>query len=99
MVVQADWKMLYDQAGLILVLNQSDGSKRWVKTGIEYVNDAPHASTVSCDRWADWSLLPLDGTGLTVEMEREVKDGKLTSTLWVYVVQGVERKPVRVSPP
>ena len=37
-------------------------------------------STVACDRWADWSLLPLPtatsgGTSVTVEMEREVLEG------------------------
>lgn len=31
---------------------------------------------------------------MTVEMEREVVDGKPTSTLWVYIVDG-ETRPVR----
>lgn len=32
---------------------------------------------------ADWSLLPMTGDEVTVQMEREVVDGKPTSTLWV----------------
>ena len=94
-VVQAEWKLQYDQAGLILVLNHADGSKKWVKSGVEFVNGAANASTVSCDRWADWSLVPLEGPSLTVEMERKVKNGKPTDTLCVFVVQGVERRVVR----
>lgn len=32
---------------------------------------------------------------MTVEMEREVVDGKRTSTLWIYMVDGETRRPVR----
>ena len=61
-------------------------------------------STVACDRWADWSLLPLPtatsggtsgGTSVTVVMEREVLEGVGGSTLCVYVVEGVEKRVVR----
>ena len=37
----------------------------------------------------------MTGAAGTVEVEREVVDGKLTSTLWVYAFEGLERKPVR----
>lgn len=30
-----------------------------------------------------------------MEMEREVVEGKKTCTLWVYIVKGEERTPVR----
>lgn len=69
--------------------------RKWIKTGIEVYNGTPHVSTVACDRWADWSLWPLENVKVTVEMEREVVAGKLTSTLWVYVVDGERRRPVR----
>ena len=77
------------------MINHADGSKKWVKTGIEFVDGTVNASTVSCDRWADWSLSPLQGSGLTVEMERKIRDGQPTSTLCVLIVQGVERRIVR----
>ncbi len=35
------------------------------------------------------------GTAVTVEIEREFVHGEPTSTLWVYVVEGLERRPVR----
>ncbi|MCJ1466994.1 hypothetical protein MMC07_005616 [Pseudocyphellaria aurata] len=99
--VSAEWRTLYDQGGLCLVLPQSQAwttsawEKKWVKTGIEVYNGSPHVSTVACDRWADWSLWPLESGTVTIEMEREVKAGKPTSTLWVYIVDGEKRRPVR----
>ena len=58
-------------------------------------------STVACDRWADWSLvpLPMEAEGkVTVEMKREVlDDGKLGSMLVVYMLDrdGKNKRPVR----
>jgi uncharacterized protein len=92
-VVSAEWKELYDQGGLCIVINKADGSRKWVKTGIEYVADAPHISTVATDRWSDWSLRPMPsegGVGATIEMCKE-KDG----SLWVYLLEGVKRCPLR----
>ncbi|KAH7409758.1 hypothetical protein BKA64DRAFT_732341 [Cadophora sp. MPI-SDFR-AT-0126] len=73
----------------------------WVKSGIEFVDDTPHVSTVACDRWADWSLVKeginsasgggANETQVTIEMEqREIDD-----TLWVYVVEGGQRSGIR----
>ena len=91
--VSADWKEQYDQGGLCVIINKKDGSRKWVKTGIEYVEDAPHVSAVATDRWSDWSLRPmpsLGGVGATIEMSKE-KDG----SLWVYLLEGVKRCPLR----
>ena len=55
-------------------------------------------SAVACDRWADWSLTPLPtsaGGKVTVEMEREVVDGRLGSTLVIYMVEGELKRPIR----
>ncbi|MCJ1263513.1 hypothetical protein MMC22_003383 [Lobaria immixta] len=101
--VSAEWRTLFDQGGLCLILPPAHDStagditreRKWIKTGIEVYNGAPHVSTVACDRWADWSLWPLQGGKVTVEMEREVVDGKRTSTLWIYMVDGETRRPVR----
>ena len=72
------------------------GSPRWVKTGVEFTHGAPHISTVSCDRWADWSLAPLEGSEVTVELEREVKHESKTPTLWIYAVDVAgNRRPIR----
>jgi len=42
--------------------------RKWVKTGIEFTHGKPHVSTVACDRWADWSLLPMEGEKVTVSI-------------------------------
>ena len=92
--VAADWKELYDQGGLCIIIKKPDGSRKWVKTGIEFVEGAPHISTVAADRWSDWSLRPMPsegGSGATIEMVRE-NDG----SLWIYLVEGIERSPLRV---
>ncbi|KAH8205810.1 hypothetical protein TruAng_000086 [Truncatella angustata] len=76
---------------------------KWIKTGLEFYNEAPHLSTVACDRWADWSILPLTGAdaqkGLTLEVVRESDEhGK---SAWVYHLvlddqgQVKEKRPLR----
>ena len=54
MNVKADWKTLYDQGGLCLVLLREGEERKWVKTGIEFTHGGPHVSTVGCDRWVGW---------------------------------------------
>ncbi|MCJ1285174.1 hypothetical protein MMC26_004512 [Xylographa opegraphella] len=94
----AEWKTLFDQGGLCIILPQNDGKSKWIKTGIEFYNGAPNVSTVACDRWADWSLTPLpdgDQKGVTIGMERELLDGKASSVLVVYIVEGNVKRNVR----
>lgn len=105
----------YDQAGLLLRLSRtsevkeesgkeegSQGSQsKWLKTGVEFYEGAPYVSTVGCDAWADWSVVPLSaiqnvGDGAveaTVEVRREGMG------LWVYAVtgtgEGEKRIPLR----
>ena len=90
--INASWQQKYDQGGLILVLNASDGTRKWVKTGIELTHGKPHLSSVAKDRWADWSLLPLpsQGPAAMIEMVREQDN-----SLWIYLVEGVQKSPIR----
>jgi regulation of enolase protein 1 (concanavalin A-like superfamily) len=90
--ITANWKTLYDQGGLILVIHKSDGERKWIKTGIEFTHGKAHLSTVVKDRWADWSLLPVPSGGgaATIEVARE-SDG----SLWIYLVEGISRAPIR----
>jgi regulation of enolase protein 1 (concanavalin A-like superfamily) len=97
--ISAAFKILYDQGGLVLVLNPKADSKeqKWIKTGVEFYKGKPFISTVTCDRFADWSLTS-DGikttgsqTSVTLEIERDAKGG----ALWIYVVDGNERAPIR----
>ena len=63
--------------------------ERWIKTGVELYEGAPQLSTVATDRWADWSIGPLDpapapgsSDGVTIEIVREGdENGK---SAWVY---------------
>lgn len=88
----ADQLRQYDQAGLLLHLTKPGVpqlQEKWLKTGIEWYYGKPHISTVGCDAWADWSVVPIPSfTGnssrpsATVEARRE-KD-VLGKSLWVY---------------
>lgn len=40
--------------------------------------------------FADWSLFPYDHYGVSLEMRREVG-----GSLWVYLVVGIQRVPIR----
>ena len=37
----------------------------------------------------------MEGNEVTVEIEREIKDGKPTSTLWVHMINGAQKTPLR----
>ncbi|KAH8590983.1 hypothetical protein B0O99DRAFT_633404 [Bisporella sp. PMI_857] len=105
--VEAKWRTLYDQGGLVFILPDSlsptaDAAQkrgwRWIKSGIEYYKNEAYVSTVAADRTADWSLIknPSEGGEATVEFERDPEN----RTLWVYAVadagaEGEQRTPVR----
>lgn len=53
--VSGDYRVLYDQAGLFIRLDE----RRWIKAGIEYTDGTPHLSVVVTDQKSDWSMLAL----------------------------------------
>lgn len=66
--VSGDFKELYDQAGLMVMLNRSV----WIKAGIEYVDDACYLSTVVTRDHSDWSISrPLENPKLWLMIERD----------------------------
>src|ERR1700733_6269805 len=71
------YRTLYDQAGLMIRLD----AERWIKTGIEFVDDLMNFSTVVTDDTSDWSLMPL-GKALDDEAVRVrlVRKGSAVST-------------------
>ncbi len=90
----AAWKDKYDQGGLYLGIQTPD-TPRWVKTGIEYLDGVPLVGTVAKDRWADWSLRPLETSSVegvaTIELEN-ASDG----SLWVWLIgEGGQKLPLR----
>ena len=104
--VSAGWKTLYDQGGLFFARPQGDGSltKKWIKAGIEFFDGRACASVVAAEKWADWSLAPIESESVTLEFAREpplvASEGtgtKKVPSLWVYLVEGEEgrRRPIR----
>lgn len=70
---------------------------KWIKTGVEYYNRVPQLSTVCCDRFSDWSVVPVElqegarlPSSFTIELERDNE-----TTMWVYAVVDGKRKPLR----
>ncbi|KAF2689977.1 hypothetical protein K458DRAFT_439102 [Lentithecium fluviatile CBS 122367] len=99
----------YDQAGLLLHFtkpNLPSGQDKWLKTGIEWYYGKPYISTVGCDAWADWSIVPLsdfagNASRPTVTIEARRERDQLGKSLWVYQIvrdgegKEVERRPLR----
>jgi regulation of enolase protein 1 (concanavalin A-like superfamily) len=98
----------YDQGGLVLALrrrNATDTSipPKWIKTGIEYYEDASRVGTVGTDAFSDWSIAPVSTengiefeagkTWTTVRVEKHVDE--LGDSLWVYQVVGEQKLPLR----
>lgn len=50
--IQGEFRTLYDQAGLMVRLDEN----RWVKTGVEFTDGEPFLSTVVTDGKSDWSV-------------------------------------------
>lgn len=103
-VATGEWKTLYDQGGLMIVLpstkSRPTAQKRWIKTGIEFYHDKPMMSVVAADLWADWSLLPLSAEAekagrMSVVVEREEDDGKWSSVLKISLVGKDGATPIR----
>ena len=53
--VSGDYQELYDQAGIMLRLDQAN----WLKCGIEYVNGVQQVSAVVTRDYSDWSVVPM----------------------------------------
>ena len=62
--VTGDYRHLYDQAGLMLRVDERD----WIKTGIEFTDGMMHFSVVVTREVSDWSVIPLQGAKPTDEL-------------------------------
>lgn len=63
-VVTGDYEHLYDQAGLMLRIDE----RNWVKTGIEFTDGLMHFSVVVTREVSDWSVIPLHDAKPTDEI-------------------------------
>ena len=71
-----EYQTLYDQAGLMIRLD----ADRWIKTGIEFVDESMNFSTVVTNDTSDWSLIPLSAPKSEVVRARLVRKGTTVST-------------------
>jgi len=53
--ILGDYQTLYDQAGLLLRVDET----QWIKTGIEFTDGLMHFSVVVTNGVSDWSVIPL----------------------------------------
>jgi regulation of enolase protein 1 (concanavalin A-like superfamily) len=54
-IVTGEYEQLYDQAGLMLRVDE----RNWIKTGIEFTDGLMHFSVVVTREASDWSVIPL----------------------------------------
>jgi len=54
-IARGSYEALYDQAGLMLRIDQHN----WIKAGVEYTDGLMHFSVVVTNRISDWSVIPL----------------------------------------
>jgi regulation of enolase protein 1 (concanavalin A-like superfamily) len=69
--IQGEYNARYDQAGLMLRIDE----KNWIKCGVEYVNGEQFASVVvTVNGWSDWSIVSINSPDvfkLRVKREKE----------------------------
>lgn len=53
--VSGEYRELYDQAGIMLRLDEAN----WLKCGIEYVDGVQQVSAVVTRNYSDWSVVPM----------------------------------------
>jgi len=69
--IQGDYKVLYDQAGLMVRL----GETHWIKAGIEYTDGRAYFSVVVTNDTSDWSLvgIPAGPQGVRIRLTRHAE--------------------------
>ena len=86
--VSANWNTPYDQGGLILFI-PGEGTTTWLKTGIEFLEGKPSVMSVASSQWCDCATVPLgkEKSGkVTIQVERQMKEGEKLESLWIYIV-------------
>ncbi|KAL4959272.1 DUF1349 domain-containing protein [Aspergillus stella-maris] len=77
--VTANIKTLYAQGGLAFMLRRTDGTRAWIKTGVEFIDGQQMVCVVGKDQAPDWSpgstIVPqepgVQEREVTVEISRE----------------------------
>ncbi|RWP68676.1 DUF1349 domain-containing protein [Mesorhizobium sp.] len=89
--VKGDYKVLYDQAGLMVRLSET----HWVKAGIEFTDGLAYFSVVVTNDASDWSLvsIPAGPDGVRIRLTRHAE------TIRVQYLDASDHrwKPVRLA--
>jgi len=75
--VEGDYRTLYDQAGLMVRVDE----ERWMKCGIEYVDGVQLASVVVTRDYSDWSVTPVENPSTAMRF-RVVRTGETLEVSW-----------------
>ncbi|MGM3306722.1 DUF1349 domain-containing protein [Anabaena sp. WFMT] len=88
--VSGNYQELYDQAGLMVRLDEFN----WLKCGIEFVNGVQQVSAVVTRNYSDWSISPLpqNPTAIWVRVTR-----RSTAIQVDYSLDGTEYKMLRLA--
>ncbi|MBZ9881695.1 DUF1349 domain-containing protein [Mesorhizobium sp. CA10] len=89
--VKGDYKVLYDQAGLMLRLSET----HWIKAGIEYTDGLAYFSVVVTNDTSDWSLVAIAAgkDGVRIRLTRHAEAIRIQ-----YLdASGGHWKPVRLA--
>jgi regulation of enolase protein 1 (concanavalin A-like superfamily) len=86
---RGDFKDLYDQAGLMLVVDEAN----WLKCGVEFTSGTLNVSSVLTRDFSDWSILPIATSAEPIG----IRITRLGSTLMVdYSLDGEHFHVVRL---
>jgi regulation of enolase protein 1 (concanavalin A-like superfamily) len=87
------YEQLYDQAGLMLRIDE----RNWIKTGIEYTDGMMHFSVVVTREISDWSVIPLPDASPNSEVRvRLTRHGDAVRVQ--YAIDGSPWRMARLAP-
>jgi uncharacterized protein len=88
--ITGEYQTLYDQAGLMLRLNEEN----WLKCGIEYVNNIQYISAVVTRDYSDWSVVPLKDNPVSVWLRLKREDEAIEIS---YSLDGTNHTMLRMT--
>jgi uncharacterized protein len=92
-IVTGAYEQLYDQAGLMLRIDE----KNWIKTGVEFTDGLMHFSVVVTREVSDWSVVPLHGAKPTDDIHvRLTRHGDAVRVQ--YALAGGDWQMARLAP-
>lgn len=89
--VRADFQALYDQAGLMVRIDE----RRWIKVGAEFSDGQLMMSTVLTDEKSDWSVMPAPDVSAGFWLRVTVRGGSVRAQ---YSVDGAVWPLLRLAP-